>query len=91
MEYPELTRAVAAEQARFCPAVILIEDKASGTQLIQELVAMGVHAVTRCSLVRRPSPERTGRGEARRKRSPEASRTKPKRRLRSAASRDLPA
>jgi phage terminase large subunit-like protein len=27
--------------------VVLIEDKASGTQLIQELVADGLHAVTR--------------------------------------------
>jgi hypothetical protein len=26
---------------------VLIEDKASGTQLIQELVAAGLHAVTR--------------------------------------------
>jgi phage terminase large subunit-like protein len=28
-------------------SVVLIEDKASGTQLIQELIDYGVHAVTR--------------------------------------------
>jgi predicted phage terminase large subunit-like protein len=47
MEYPELKRAVVAEHARRKPDVVLIEDKASGTQLIQELVALGLHAVTR--------------------------------------------
>jgi predicted phage terminase large subunit-like protein len=33
--------------ARLNPDVVLIEDKALGTQLIQELVALGIHAVTR--------------------------------------------
>jgi predicted phage terminase large subunit-like protein len=47
MEYPELKRAVRAEYERWRPEVVLIEDKASGTQLIQELIADGVHAVTR--------------------------------------------
>jgi predicted phage terminase large subunit-like protein len=47
MEYPELKRAVVGEYARHRPDVVLIEDKASGTQLIQELVADGLHAVTR--------------------------------------------
>jgi predicted phage terminase large subunit-like protein len=47
MEYPELKRAVRAQYERFRPSVVLIEDKASGTQLIQELIADGVHAVTR--------------------------------------------
>jgi predicted phage terminase large subunit-like protein len=47
MEYPELKRAVKDEQARRKPDVVLIEDKASGTQLIQELVAEGLYAVTR--------------------------------------------
>jgi predicted phage terminase large subunit-like protein len=47
MEYPELKRAVRAQYERFRPSVVLIEDKASGTQLIQELVADGLHAVTR--------------------------------------------
>jgi len=38
------------EQAQaFAANVVLIEDKASGTQLIQELVADGLHAVTRYS------------------------------------------
>jgi predicted phage terminase large subunit-like protein len=46
-EYPELKRAVSAEYVRWRPQVILIGDKASGTQLIQELVAEGIHAVTR--------------------------------------------
>jgi Terminase RNaseH-like domain len=47
LEYPELKRAVADAYARWRPDVVLIEDKASGTQLIQELVAEGLHAVTR--------------------------------------------
>jgi phage terminase large subunit-like protein len=47
MEYPELKRAVREQYERFAPAVVLIEDKASGTQLIQELIADGLHAVTR--------------------------------------------
>jgi len=47
MEYPELKRAVRDQYALYRPGVVLIEDKASGTQLIQELVADGLHAVTR--------------------------------------------
>jgi predicted phage terminase large subunit-like protein len=47
MEYPELKRAVVEQYERFRPSVVLIEDKASGTQLIQELIAGGLHAVTR--------------------------------------------
>ena len=47
MEYPELKRAVRAPCEAFEANVVLIEDKASGTQLIQELVADGLHAVTR--------------------------------------------
>jgi predicted phage terminase large subunit-like protein len=47
MEYPELKRAVLAEYRRLKPDVVLIEDRASGTQLIQELAAAGVAAVTR--------------------------------------------
>ena len=47
MEYPELKRAVREQCEAFEASVVLIEDKASGTQLIQELVADGVHAVTR--------------------------------------------
>jgi predicted phage terminase large subunit-like protein len=47
MEYPELKRAVRDQRDAFAAEVVLIEDKASGTQLIQELVAEGLHAVTR--------------------------------------------
>jgi len=43
MEYPELKRAVRAQYERFRPTVVLIEDKASGTQLIQELIAEGLY------------------------------------------------
>ena len=46
MGYPDLKRAVAEQWRAFNPSVILIEDKASGTQLIQELREEGVHAVT---------------------------------------------
>jgi hypothetical protein len=38
---------VRAEYERLRPSVVLIEDKASGTQLIQELIADGLYAVTR--------------------------------------------
>jgi predicted phage terminase large subunit-like protein len=47
MEYPELKRAVRNQYTLYRPSVVLIEDKASGTRLIQELVADGLHAVTR--------------------------------------------
>jgi phage terminase large subunit-like protein len=47
MEYPELKRAVREQYERFGPGVVLIEDKASGIQLIQELIREGLHAVTR--------------------------------------------
>jgi predicted phage terminase large subunit-like protein len=47
MEYPELKRAVREQCQAFEASVVLIEDKASGTQLIQELIHEGLHAVTR--------------------------------------------
>jgi len=47
MEYPELKRSVCEQCAAFEANVVLIEDKASGTQLIQELIEQGLHAVTR--------------------------------------------
>jgi predicted phage terminase large subunit-like protein len=47
LEYPDLKRAVREQYERFRPNVVLIEDKASGTQLIQELVREGLYAVTR--------------------------------------------
>jgi phage terminase large subunit-like protein len=62
MEYPELKRAVREQYARFQPSVVLIEDKASGTQLIQELVAEGLQGspaisgnqTRSCACTRRP-------------------------------------
>src|SRR5215470_7441097 len=47
LEYPALKRAVREQQNLFSANVVLIEDKASGTQLIQELIADGCHGVTR--------------------------------------------
>jgi predicted phage terminase large subunit-like protein len=46
LEYPALKRAVREQQGLFNASVVLIEDKASGTQLIQELIADGCHSVT---------------------------------------------
>ena len=47
LAFPELKRAVVEQDALFKPTVILIEDRASGTQLIQELIAAGLSKVTR--------------------------------------------
>jgi predicted phage terminase large subunit-like protein len=47
LEYPALKRAVREQQSLFDANVVLIEDKASGTQLIQELIDDGCHGVTR--------------------------------------------
>ena len=47
MEYPELKRSVREQAQAFTASVVLIEDEASGTQLIQELIEQGLHAVTR--------------------------------------------
>jgi len=47
LEYPALKRAVREQQNLFNATEVLIEDKASGTQLIQELIADGCHRVTR--------------------------------------------
>ena len=49
LEYPELKRAVRAQADAFSARNVLIEDKASGTQLIQELIREGFHPVTRYS------------------------------------------
>jgi predicted phage terminase large subunit-like protein len=51
LSYPELKRAVIDQDARFSPQAILIEDRASRTQLIQELIASG------CSRATRVAPE----------------------------------
>jgi predicted phage terminase large subunit-like protein len=46
LEYPALKRAVREQQSQFNASEVLIEDKASGTQLIQELIHDGCHGVT---------------------------------------------
>jgi predicted phage terminase large subunit-like protein len=45
--YPELKRAVRDQAEAFGPTTILIEDKASGTQLIQEMINEGMHTIKR--------------------------------------------
>ncbi|HET9365434.1 MAG TPA: phage terminase large subunit [Candidatus Angelobacter sp.] len=47
MDYPTLKRAVSEQAQAFNPQTILIEDKASGTQLIQELIYERVHGIKR--------------------------------------------
>jgi predicted phage terminase large subunit-like protein len=47
LDYPNLKRAVEEQARGHMPKTILIEDKASGTQLIQELVHGGVHGIQR--------------------------------------------
>jgi predicted phage terminase large subunit-like protein len=47
LDYPSLKRAVWSMSQEYQPQNILIEDKASGTQLIQELINDGVYGVTR--------------------------------------------
>ena len=47
LSYPDLKRAVIEQNRLFNPTAILIEDKASGTQLIQELIEAGLSQVTR--------------------------------------------
>jgi predicted phage terminase large subunit-like protein len=47
LEYPALKRAVREQQSLYNANIVLIEDKASGTQLIQELISDGFHKVTR--------------------------------------------
>jgi phage terminase large subunit-like protein len=47
LEYPALKRAVGEQRNLLDATEVLIEDKASGTQLIQELIADGCHGVTR--------------------------------------------
>jgi hypothetical protein len=47
LEYPALKRAVREQQNLYRATEILIEDKASGTPLIQKLIAEGCYSVTR--------------------------------------------
>ncbi|HEY5048969.1 MAG TPA: phage terminase large subunit [Rhizomicrobium sp.] len=49
LNYPELKRCVREQRDAWGPTTVLIEDRASGTQLIQELVADGIHQVTKVS------------------------------------------
>ncbi|GEL43468.1 hypothetical protein MEX01_40590 [Methylorubrum extorquens] len=44
LSYPDLRRAVITLHARWCPEAVLIEDKASGESLIQDLVSDGIYA-----------------------------------------------
>jgi predicted phage terminase large subunit-like protein len=48
MEYPELKRIVAAHALEWGAKNVLIEDRASGTQLLQELKREGMSTLTRC-------------------------------------------
>lgn len=45
LDYPELKRAVLSQIAKHNPNIVLIEDKASGTQLIQELRSHGQYRI----------------------------------------------
>src|SRR5262245_61927179 len=47
LDYPSLKRAVREQWETVGATVVLIEDKASGTQLIQELIEDGIYAITR--------------------------------------------
>ena len=49
LSYPELRRAVIEQERLFRPASIVIEDRASGTQLIQDLIGDGLSHVARFS------------------------------------------
>jgi predicted phage terminase large subunit-like protein len=45
MDYPELKRSVLSQIEKYKPTTVLIEDQASGTQLIQEMKALGKYCV----------------------------------------------
>ena len=47
LSFPDLKRSVIEQDGLFRPEAILIEDKASGTQLIQDLIEAGLSHVTR--------------------------------------------
>jgi predicted phage terminase large subunit-like protein len=47
LDFPNLKRAVREQADLFSTTTILIEDKASGTQLIQDLIDAGLSRVTR--------------------------------------------
>jgi predicted phage terminase large subunit-like protein len=48
LDFPNLKRAVQEQNDLFKPTAILIEDKASGTQLIQDLLEAGLSRIARC-------------------------------------------
>ena len=48
LEYPELKRVVRAHAALWDAKNVLIEDRASGTQLCQELIQEGMHSIKKC-------------------------------------------
>ena len=64
LNYPELKRAVRQQWQEYQPSVVLIEDKASGTQIIQGLLAEGLYGVTRYA----PEQDKTMRLHPRRRR-----------------------
>jgi predicted phage terminase large subunit-like protein len=45
LNYPDLKRAVMEQAEAFSPQTVLVEDQASGTQLIQDLIAERIYAV----------------------------------------------
>src|SRR5260370_38389373 len=47
LDYPGLKREAREQAQAFAAKTVLIEDKASGTQLIQELVGEGMHTIQR--------------------------------------------
>jgi len=49
LEYPDLKRALKEQAALYKPSTILIEDKASGTQLLQELRREGMYNIKACT------------------------------------------
>jgi predicted phage terminase large subunit-like protein len=48
LEFPDLKRAIVQMASQYGARNVLIEDKASGTQLIQDLTRDGLYGVTRC-------------------------------------------
>src|SRR5207253_5888121 len=50
LDYPTLKRAVVDQARLWSATTVIIEDKASGTQLIQELVDEGMHGIKRYEL-----------------------------------------
>ena len=49
LEYPELKRLIPEHAKLFGASIVLIEDKSSGTPLIQDLSREGFHQITKCA------------------------------------------